>query len=228
MITLHYYPSTASMAPHIVLEEIGCAYQRVLVDRMQGAHKTPEYLRLNPNGLIPVLTDGRFGEDFVLYETAAILLHLADTHPDRHPMAQLAPAVGTAERAHFYKWLMWFTNTLQAALIVYFYPERWVAAGNASGMQEVKTQAQNKIGGMLGQIDAQLASHGQDWFLGQNYSALDAYALMLCRWTRGFDAAAGSAPARTHGHIAAYLERMLARPAVQRVMAVEGLERPWV
>jgi glutathione S-transferase len=224
MITLHYYPSNASMAPHIVLEEIGCVYQRLLVERTQGAHKTPEYLRLNPNGLIPVLTDGRFGDDFVMYETAAILLHLADTHP----AAQLAPAVGTAERAHFYKWLMWFTNTLQAAPIVYFYPERWVTAGNASGAQDVKNHAQNKISGMLEQINTQLASHGQDWFLGQNYSALDAYALMLCRWTRGFDAAAGSAPARTHGNIAAYLERMLARPAVQRVIAAEGLELPWV
>ncbi len=224
MITLHYYPSNASMAPHIALEEIGCAYQRVLVDRTQGAHKTPEYLRLNPNGLIPVLTDSRFGADFVLYETAAILLHLADTHP----AANLAPALGAAERAHFYKWLMWFTNTLQAALIVYFYPERWVSEGNASGAQELKTQAQNKIGDMLDQINTQLASHGQDWFLGQHYSALDAYALMLCRWTRGFDAAAGSAPARTYGHIAPYLERVLARPAVQRVMAAEELAPPWV
>lgn len=224
MITLHYYPSNASMAPHIALEEIGCAYQRVLVDRTQGAHKTEHYLRLNPNGLIPVLSDGRFGDDFVLYETAAIMLHLADTHP----AANLAPAMGTAERAHFYKWLMWFTNTLQAALIVYFYPERWVSEGNTSGAQELKTHAQNKIGAMLDQINTQLASHGQDWFLGQQYSALDAYALMLCRWTRGFDPAAGSAPARSHQHIAQYLQRMLARPAVQRVMAFEELAPPWV
>ena len=224
MITLHYYPSNASMAPHIALEEIGCAYHRVLVDRTQGAHKTEHYLRLNPNGLIPVLSDGRFGDDFVLYETAAIMLHLADTHP----AANLAPAMGTAERAHFYKWLMWFTNTLQAALIVYFYPERWVSEGNTSGAQELKTHAQNKIGAMLDQINTQLASHGQDWFLGQQYSALDAYALMLCRWTRGFDPAAGSAPARSHQHIAQYLQRMLARPAVQRVMAFEELAPPWV
>ena len=106
MIQLHYYPSTAAMVPHIVLEEIGVPYQRVLVDRMQNAHKTPDYLRLNPNGLIPVLVDG----DLVLYETAAICLHLCDTHPE----AGLVPPLGTAERAHFYKWLMWLTNTLQA------------------------------------------------------------------------------------------------------------------
>ena len=56
MLHLHYYPSTASMVPHIVLEELGVPYQRVLVDRAVDAHKAPEYLKLNPNGLIPVLT----------------------------------------------------------------------------------------------------------------------------------------------------------------------------
>ena len=79
MIKLHYYPSTAAMVPHIVLEELGVPYQRILVDRTQGAHKTPGYLTLNPNGLMPVLTDG----DLVLYETAAICLHLCDTLPTR-------------------------------------------------------------------------------------------------------------------------------------------------
>ena len=91
MITLHYHPSTASMVPHILLEEIGEPFQRVLVDRVAGAHKQPEYLQLNPNGLIPVLVDG----DHVVYETAAIVLHLCDTHP----RARLAPAPGSWERA---------------------------------------------------------------------------------------------------------------------------------
>ena len=112
MVQLHYYPSTAAMVPHIVLEEIGAPFERVLVDRTVGAHKQPEYLRLNPNGLIPVLTDG----DLVLYETAAIVLHLCDTHPE----APLAPAPGSAERAHFYKWMAWLTNTLLTCLTAIF------------------------------------------------------------------------------------------------------------
>ena len=58
MIQLHYYPSTAAMIPHIVLEELAVPYERVLVDRTVDAHKAPAYLKLNPNGLIPVLTDG--------------------------------------------------------------------------------------------------------------------------------------------------------------------------
>lgn len=216
MIQLHYYPSTAAMVPHIVLEEIGVPYQRVLVDRMQNAHKAPDYLKLNPNGLIPVLVDG----DLVLYETAAICLHLCDMHPE----AGLVQPLGTAERAHFYKWLMWLTNTLQATLIVYFYPERSVAPGNAAGAAEVKVQAEAKIGGLLDQLDDELARHGGPWFADERYSALDAYVFALCRWTRNFQSPA----ARTRPHLGPYLQRMLARPAVQRVFAAEALTPPFV
>jgi len=216
MLELHYYPGTAAMVPHILLEEIGAPYQRVLVDRMQNAHKAPDYLKLNPNGLIPVLVDA----DLVLYETAAICLHLCDTHPE----AALAPDLGTAERAHFYKWLMWLTNTLQATLIIYFYPERSVFPGNTAGAAEVKAQAEARIGGLLDQLDAELARHGGPWFTGQAYSALDAYVFTLCRWTRNFSSPA----ARTRPHLGPYLQRMLARPAVQRVFAAEALAPPLV
>ncbi len=222
MIQLHHYPSTAAMVPHILLEEIGTPYQRVLVDRMADAHKAPAYLALNPNGLIPVLTDG----DLVLYETAAIALHLADTHPQ----AALVPALGTAARAQFYKWLMWLTNTLQATLMIYFYSERWVDEGNTAGAAELKANAQRKVGGMLDQLDAHLASHGGPWFMGAHHSALDAYVFTLCRWTRNFSAAPGSpaVPARERPHLGPYLQRMLARPAVQRVLANEQLAPPFV
>ncbi len=216
MISLHYYPGTAAMVPHIVLEELGVPYQRVLVDRMHGAHKAPGYLALNPNGLLPVLTDG----ELVLYETAAICLHLCDTHP----VARLAPPLGSDERAHFYKWLMWLTNTLQATLITYFYPERSVLPGNAAGAAEVKAQAEARIGGLLDQLDAELAKRGGPWFAGEAYSALDAYVLTLCRWTRNFSSPA----ARARPRLEPYLQRMLARPAVQRVLAAEELAPPFV
>lgn len=216
MIQLHYYPSTAAMVPHILLEELGVPYEHVLVDRTVDAHKSPQYLKLNPNGLIPVLTDG----DLVLYETAAITLHLCDTHPQ----AGLAPALGTAQRALFYKWLMWLTNTLQAALIIYFYGERWLNEGNTAGTAELKANAQRKIGGMLDQLDAELARHGGPWFMGEHYTALDAYVFTLCRWTRNFS----HAPARERPHLGPYLQRVLARPAVQRVFALEKLAPPFV
>jgi glutathione S-transferase len=214
-IQLHYYPSTAAMIPHIVLEELAVPFERVLIDRSQNRHKEPAYLKLNPNGLIPVLVDG----ELVLYETAAIVLHLCDTHPQ----AKLAPELGTAARAHFYKWLMWCTNTLQTTLIAYFYPERWVDDGNAEGAAQVKARAQEKVAGLLVQLDALLAGHGGPWILGKEFSALDPYVFTLCRWTRNFQ----GTKARDHVHLGPYLQRTSERPAVQRVFAVEQLSAPF-
>lgn len=214
MITLHYFPSNASLAPHVVLHELGVPFELSLVDRTVQAHKSADYLKLNPNGLIPVLVDG----SLVLYETAAICLHLADTHP----AAQLAPPLGTAERAHFYKWLMWLTNTVQANLIYYFYGDRLVDPGNAKGAAQVKAHAQAKVVQCLQQLDEQLASHGGPWMMGAQYTVLDPYTWMLCRWTRGFSAQ----PARSFPHIAAFLQRMLERPALQRALATEKLPPP--
>ena len=223
MLQLHYFPGNASLTPHMLLEELGVPYELKLVDRTHGAHKAPDYLRLNPNGLIPVLVQpaapGQPGADLVLYETAAICLHLLDTHP----RSGLAPALGTAERAHFYKWLVWLTNTLQATLIHYFYPERLANEGDAAAAAQVKAHAEAKIGAMLDQLDVELARHGQPWLLGNTFSAVDLYALMLCRWTRGFNR-----PARSLPHIGPYLQRVLARPAVQRTFEQEGLGTPLV
>ncbi|HET9978496.1 MAG TPA: glutathione S-transferase family protein [Burkholderiaceae bacterium] len=214
-IQLHYAPGNASFTPHVLLEELGAPFELKRVDREHNAHKSPEYLKLNPNGLIPVLVDG----DLVLYETAAIVLHLVDTHP----AAGLAPAVGTAERAQFYKWLVWLSASLQSQMPIYFYTDRYVAPGNAAGAAEVKALTEKRIEGLVDQIDAQLASHGGPWLLGERYSALDPYAWMLCRWTRS-----AKRPARTLPHVGPFLQRVLERPALQRVMAREGLSPPWV
>ena len=215
MLQLHYFPGNASMTPHVLLEELGVPYELKLVDRAAMAHKSPDYLRLNPNGLIPVLVDG----DLVLYETAAICLHLADTHAQ----AGLAPPLGSVERAHFYKWLCWLTNSLQAMLIHYFYGDRMVDAGNAAAAAQVKAHAEARIGAMLDQLDAELARHGGPWLLGARYSAVDPYAMMLGRWTRGF-----ARPARSLPHLGPYLQRVLARPAVQRVFEQEALPPPLI
>jgi glutathione S-transferase len=215
MITLHYYPGNASFTPHVLLEEIGAPFALSLVDRANQAHKSAAYLKLNPNGLIPVLVDG----ELVLYETAAIVLHLVD----KHPAAALAPALGTPERAMFYKWLVWLAATLQAQMPIYFYSDRYVAAGNTAAAAEVKAGAERRIESLVDQIEQQLAGHGGAWMMGDVYSALDPYTFMLCRWTRGMQR-----PARTLPALGSFLQRMLARPAVQRVIATERLPEPWV
>ena len=212
-LQLHYFPSNASLAPHLLLEELGIPFELALVDRTRDAQKSPAYLRLNPNGQIPVLVDG----ELVLYEAAAICLHLVDTHPE----AGLAPAIGSAERAHFYKWLVWMTNTLQPMLMTYYYPER--CAESADAVAQVKARAEQRVGPMLDQLDAELARHHGVWLLGERFSALDPYALMLGRWTRGF-----ARPARSLPQLGPYLARVLARPAARRVFAREGLAEPHV
>ncbi len=224
MITLHYSPTDASMAPHIVLCELAAPFTLAKVDRAKQAHKQSAYLKMNPNGLIPVLQDG----ELVLYETAAICMHLADTHPG----ANLAPLLASHERAHYMKWMFWLANTLHATLVPYFYPERWADEGDTAGAAKIKTFARNKVDAMLVQVNNHLASHMDSnvransgpWFLGEHYSAVDAYAFMLCRWTRSFT----SKPARDYAHIGPYLQRMLARAAVQRVYEVEGIGAPLV
>jgi glutathione S-transferase len=213
MYLLYYYPSNASMAPHIALEEIGAPFELSRVDRESNAQKSPEYLRLNPNGLIPVLVDRDLGE-LVLYESAAICLHLAD----RNPAARLAPPVGTAERAQCYKWLIHLTNTVQAELLSYFYPER--QTDDAGGAAQLKRHAERRVGEMMDRIEAALGASGP-YLLGDTYSIADAYLFMLARWTRGM-----ANPARNRPALRRLLERVAARPAVQRALATEKIEAP--
>lgn len=210
MYALYYYPSTASMAPHMALEEIGAPFELRLVDRTKGAHKEPEYLRLNPNGLIPVLIDG----DLTLFESAAICLHLVD----RHPEAGLAPAVGTAQRAQFYKWLIHLTNTVQAELITYFYPER--LADDPASAAQVKAHAEMRVGGMFDRIETAL-EQSSSYLLGETFSVADLYLFMLSRWTRGM-----TNPARNRPALRRLLDRIAERPAVKRAVAMEGLKAP--
>jgi glutathione S-transferase len=208
---LYYYPGNANLAPHMLLEELGVNYELVLVDRETNAQKSPEYLKLNPNGRVPTLIDG----ELVLYEAAAICLHLVD----RHPEAGLAPAVGSDKRAEFYKWLVYLTNTLQAELMTYFYPERLIA--DETGATQVKAHAEARVSGMLELIEAALASHDGPYLLGARYSAVDPYLLMLARWTRMM-----KNPARNRRHLGGYLERLVARPAIQRTFSGEGIGAP--
>ena len=83
--------------------------------------------------------------------------------------------------------------------------------------------AEIRFDALMDQLDAQLAASGGPWMLGQRYSALDPYAFMLSRWTRGM-----GRPARTLAHIGPFLDRMLERPAVQAMLEAEGLQAPFV
>jgi glutathione S-transferase len=208
MYQLHYFPSNANAAPHMVLEEIGQAYELVLVDRAKNAQKSRAYLKINPNGRIPALVDG----DLVLFEAAAIVLHLVDQHPE----AGLAPKVGTPERARFYQWMTFLTNSLQEELMIWQYPER-LAGADAGAAEVVKRGAEKRAEAYLDVIEQHLRANGP-LFLGETLSAADFYLVMLARWARPM-----SNPPRSRPNVARLLDVMTALPAVRRAYDGEGV-----
>jgi glutathione S-transferase len=209
MLALYYYPGNASLLPHMILREVGAKFELRLVDRTQNAQRSAEYLKLNPNGRIPVLVD----DGLVLFETAAIALHLVDKFPD----SGLAPPVGTPERAQFYKWMVHLTNTPQAEYRAWFYPHEHVTDETAA--PTVQDAAGARLNGMFDRIADQL---GQGpWLLGDRFSAADLFLFMLIRWGRAMPRPPRAVPA-----LGALAERVLARPAVRKTIEIEGLQPP--
>ena len=171
MYTLYWAPDNANLAVRIALEEIGAAYTDVLVDRSKHAHHTPEYIKLNPQGLLPVLIDP--AQDEPLFETGAILLHLADTHQ------ALMPG-GSAGRGKCLKWLFYLSNTLHADLRGMFYSERYVSAVEA--VPQLRQGLRERIKGHLQLLDREIAASGGPWLLGQTLTICDIYLTVCTRW----------------------------------------------
>jgi glutathione S-transferase len=208
MYQLHYYPGNASAAPHIVLEELGATYELVLVDRTVDAQKSQEYLKINPNGRIPTLVDG----NLVLFEAAAIVLHLLDQNPE----TGLAPKAGTPERSIFNQWLIFLTNSLQEELMIYQYPDR-LTGNDIKATEIVKLGAEARASAYLDVIESHLSANGP-LFLGSTLSAVDLYFAMLCRWARPMTNSPRSRP-----NIAKLLDKIIALPSVRRAYDSDGI-----
>jgi glutathione S-transferase len=208
MYQLHYFPANANAAPHMLLEELGADHELVLVDRAKNAQKSKEYLKINPNGRIPTLVD----KCLALFEAAAIVLYLVDQHPD----AGLAPKVGTPERAKFYQWLTFLTNSLQEELMIWQYPER-LAGKDAAATEAVKRGAEARASNFLDVVEDHLKANGP-LFLGNKLSAVDFYLVMLSRWARPMNK-----PPRSRPSIAKLLDKVTALPSVRRAYEREGI-----
>ena len=209
MYKLYYSPGLASLAPHFVLCEIGVGYELELVDRSSGKHKSPEYLALNPNGRIPTFSDG----NFVLFESAAICLHLVDKHPESNLIAE----AGSDNRAHTYQWLAFLTNTLQADLWQYYRPEFYV---DQERQNEFRRIMEGHVGRHLTIIDDHLA--GTNYLAGNQMSVADFYLFMLARWSRNL-----SKPTRSYANLSRLMEEMSGRASIQKAMAIEQLPEPF-
>jgi glutathione S-transferase len=206
MYTLYYMPGAASLVVHWLLIETGAAYDLRRIDGEAREHKRPEYLKLNPNGVVPLLLiDGE-----PVYEAAALALLIGE----RHPEAGLAPAEGTRARALYLQWVLHLANTLQPAFRAWFYPDE--PAGEAHAAL-VKERARARIEGAWDRLESHLAAHGA-WIAGPRPTAVDFYAGMLARWSRNMPR-----PATEWPQIAALVARLRARPSFRVLNEREGL-----
>jgi len=211
-MSYHLYaaPGAASLCVHWMLLELQQPFELTLLDTEKQQQKSPEYLKLNPSGRIPCLiVDGE-----PLAETAALLMLLAE----RHPEAGLAPAVGSAARGRYLQWMLWLANTLMPAFRTWFYPAE--AAGSAHEA-DAKAQARAVIEACWDRADA-LFADGRPYLLGDTMSAADLLLTMLMRWSRNMPRSA-----ECWSQLAAYGERQRARPALQEVHRREGLTE-WI
>jgi glutathione S-transferase len=202
MYTLYWSPGSASMAPHGVLEEAGVKFDLKLTSVDAGATRDPDYLKLNPNGKVPTLVvDG----SAVIFESAAIALFIAD----RHPAAKLAPGPDELARGHFYQWLIHLTNTLQPAMLRYYYPDR---VGDAASEASVKQVALDEIATLWGRIDQHLQAGGP-YLLGARFCAADIFAHMLSTWQSSCPGLNERFP-----RVKRLADLVAARPAMQRML----------
>ena len=206
MYTLYWSPGAASLCVHWMLIEIGEPHELRKLDLEAGDHRKPDYLHLNPNGLVPTLVV----EGKPLYESAALLMLLAE----RHPQAGLAPAVGSPNRGLYTTWMFHLSNTIQSAFRGWFYPDQ--QAGTAA-TEAVKANARGRIESGWNRVELQIAAGGP-YLLGDRASAADFLATMLMRWSRNMPKPATDWPA-----IADYVARMKSRPSFKALYEREGL-----
>jgi len=162
------------MAPHFVLEALNVDFELILVDRKSNAQKSDEYLALNPSGRIPTLIDN----ELILFESAAICIHLAESIPS----SNLIPKLGSKSRPKFFQWMMYLTNTIQAELMVHFYPTKHTTCKNAPA--DIANTQEQRITEMFQLLDYELEN--KSFLVGNMITICDFYLFMLAIWADEF------------------------------------------
>lgn len=195
-------PGACSLAPHIVLHELGLPHEIDVVDTKAGKTASgQDYRAINPKGYVPAL---QLDDGTVLTEGAAIVQYLADNHPDKG----LAPAPASVERAHMQAWLNYTGAELHKNFAPLFNPDAPDAA---------KAMARENLARRLALVNTHLEN--RDYLLGSSFSVADPYLYVVLTWSRFVKLDLAPWPALT-----AYVERMAARPSVQAARAAEGLK----
>ena len=198
---LYYSPGACSLSPHIALHEAGLAHTTALASTK--SHKLQDgtdYYSINPLGYVPLL---ELDNGELLREGPAIVQYIADQAPDK----KLAPANGTLERYRLQEWLNFISTEVHKGFSPLF---------NPATPEDYKTVVRERLMQRLQWVDSQLA--GKQYLMGDQFTVADGYLFTVTNWTQ---------PTKLDisglAHLAAYRERVGARPAVQAAMKAEGL-----
>ena len=210
-IQLYSLPTPNGVKVSIALEELGLVYEPHLINIMSNESWAPEFLSLNPNGKIPAMIDpdGPGGKPLGLFESGAILLYLADK------TGKLIPA-DPAQRWETIQWVFF-----QMAAVGPMFGQVGFFHKFAGREYEDKRPLQRYVAEskrLLGVLETHLA--GRDWMMGETYTIADIALLGWVRNLVGFYEAGELVEYGSLKHVPAWLERALARPAVQRGLTI--------
>ncbi|MGX9567949.1 glutathione transferase GstA [Pseudomonas viciae] len=200
---LYFAPMTCSLSPHIVLRELGIAFELVRVNNQ--TKQTADglnFLDLNPKGYVAALV---LDNGSVLTEGPAIVQYLADLVPGN----ALAPVNGTWERVRLQEWLNFISSEIHSGCAPLF---------NADIPEPTKALFKQKLFKRLDYLS--LALEEQDYLMG-TFGLADAYLFSVLKWLPFFDIQVENWPV-----LAAYMERIEARPSVRAAMAEEAATSP--
>jgi len=216
----YYSPGTCSLAPHIVLEEIGEPYDMTLISasgpREGEMTSTPTWKAINPKGRVPALlgVPGRIGgADNLLTEVPAILMYLARTSPT----AQLLPSDPAAE-ARCVEWMSWLSSNLHSMA----FAQLWRAhrfTTDEDGLSAVKDRGRENVADCFAYIEKLLAD-GREWAIPEGYTVVDAYLLVFYYWGRRRIRLDMETRCPNWTRLT---ERVAERSAVQRALKIEGV-----
>jgi glutathione S-transferase len=200
VMKLYMFPGACSLAPHIVLRELGLPFDIEKVDLKTGRTSSgQDYKAIQPLGYVPAL---RLDDGQLLTEVAAIVQYLAD----RKPEAGLAPAAGTFERYRLVEWLNFIATELHKGFSPLFIPNL---------PEAMRTATTERLTGRFAHVDRRL--DGRPFLLGDAFSVADAYLFTIATWLPYAKLDIAQWP-----HVAAHHERIQARPAVQEALRSEA------
>jgi glutathione S-transferase len=202
MLKFYYAPGACSLATHIGLEESGAEFDGQKISFASAEQRTPEYLKINPRGRVPALVV----EEGTIVENTAILDYIAGRFAP-----QLMPK-DAVQRARAISLMAWFSNTVHPNFTHIGRPERF--ATDTSVHEHLKATGKDNFFANLKEIDGLLA--GKQWFVGDAFSVVDGYALVFYAWGKRI-----GLPMAELKNYTAWKERMMARPAVMRVLERE-------